>query len=97
MRDTVRLRLRSDVPVGTCLSGGLDSSAIVALATEGLYGGRIEQLLAVYRVEGLDESRYVDIVSNTYQTIAHRVTPRPDDFFRGSRRLRGTRTFRLVR
>lgn len=34
LTDAVRLRLRSDVPVGTCLSGGLDSSAIVRLVND---------------------------------------------------------------
>lgn len=80
MRDSVALRLRSDVPVGTCLSGGLDSSTIVALATELLNGSQMHSFSAVYQIKGLDESRYVQLVSQRYNTISHQITPDPVDF-----------------
>ena len=40
LQDSVRLRLRSDVPIGTCLSGGLDSSSIVCLANKLMFDGQ---------------------------------------------------------
>ncbi len=81
--ESVRAHLRSDVPVGSCLSGGLDSSTIVAsirhLAPDTCPREWSQHTFsAVLPGDGLDESRYVDAVHAAYPGLHdHRVTPDP--------------------
>ena len=70
LRDSVRLRLRADVPVGSCLSGGLDSSAIVCLARECLeeQTGHAGQMTVTARfdIQRFDEWRFAeDVIRQT--------------------------------
>lgn len=62
--DSVRLRLRSDVPVGGLLSGGLDSSAVMMVTNHVLGAG-----LQTYSVIGTEprysEERFVDVIART--------------------------------
>lgn len=61
LADAVRLRLRSDVPVAACLSGGLDSSTLVGLAAKG--GQRLQTFSAVHAPgEPWDERAYIAAV-----------------------------------
>ncbi len=55
--DAVRLRLRADVPVGSCLSGGLDSSVVAALAAEAS-GERLRTFAVGFAHEAFDESAF---------------------------------------
>jgi len=82
--DSVRLRLRSDVPIGTCLSGGLDSSAIVCAVNQFLKKEGIKQLgehqitfSAVYADKKIDESKFINIVLRKTQAQKNFVYPSP--------------------
>jgi asparagine synthase (glutamine-hydrolysing) len=73
--ESVKLHLRSDVPVGTALSGGIDSSAIV-MAMRHL-DERLELHTFSYIADDprLDEERWVDTVVSTAYSMAHKVKP----------------------
>jgi asparagine synthase (glutamine-hydrolysing) len=74
--DAVTLRLHADVAVGTCLSGGLDSSSIVA-ATAGAGNVRDQRSFSAVYGDGqrYDESKFIDIVADHVGVRSHRVTP----------------------
>jgi asparagine synthase (glutamine-hydrolysing) len=71
--DAVRLQLRSDVPVGTCLSGGIDSSSIaVAVAHHG--HEHQKTVTAYFEDPGFDERPYARAVIERTGAEAHWVT-----------------------
>jgi asparagine synthase (glutamine-hydrolysing) len=91
LSQSVRLHLRSDVPVGSCLSGGLDSSSVVCLIDRHLRTERssvpLHTFSACYDVKEVDEKPYVDVVTAATNTDAHIVYPRADDLFALAERL----------
>lgn len=60
--DSIRIRLRSDVPVGAFLSGGADSSLIVARANE-LYSGSLQTFTIGFDEKDFDESKEAELTA----------------------------------
>jgi asparagine synthase (glutamine-hydrolysing) len=67
LKQSVRLRLRSDVPTGIFLSGGLDSSLITAAASI-VSDSKIKTFTVAQPTSSLDESRYAKIIADHYGT-----------------------------
>ncbi|MBY0386186.1 asparagine synthase (glutamine-hydrolyzing), partial [bacterium] len=80
MTDAVRLRLRSDTPVGSSLSGGVDSSLIVSLACRMTPNYRFQTFTAVPYDGHYDESEYVRKLANDLPIDAHYTKPQPEEF-----------------
>ncbi|MBA3672820.1 MAG: asparagine synthase (glutamine-hydrolyzing), partial [Gemmatimonadaceae bacterium] len=69
-RRSVRQRLRSDVPTGTLLSGGVDSSLVTALASEE-QGTPVDAVTMGYEDPAFDERRYARMVAERYGVRLH--------------------------
>lgn len=80
--DAIRLRLRSDVPVGTCLSGGIDSSSIVCLI-HALISPRHKERIGEYQktfsavseTRALDERPFIRLVTASTGAEEHSIFP----------------------
>jgi asparagine synthase (glutamine-hydrolysing) len=79
--DAVRLRLRSDVPVGSCLSGGLDSSAIVCIVRK-LLGddAPYQTFTGSFPGTPADEWQYAQLVVQETGVQSHITEPSVDRF-----------------
>jgi asparagine synthase (glutamine-hydrolysing) len=80
LESAIDLRLRSDVPLGIFLSGGIDSSAVVGLLAE-----RVEEPLKTFSIgydfgKGFDETPYAQIIADKFKTDHHEIKITPSQF-----------------
>lgn len=79
LRESVRLRMIAEVPLGAFLSGGVDSSAVVATMA-GLSSGPVNTCSIAFDDPAFNESAFAQMVADRYHTN-HRVeTVRSDDY-----------------
>jgi len=79
-RESVRLRLMADVPLGMFLSGGIDSAAITAMMST-LVDEPIRTFSVAFAEREANELAYARMIATRYQTDHHEVVVTPGQFF----------------
>ncbi|MFI5242769.1 MAG: asparagine synthase (glutamine-hydrolyzing) [Gemmatimonadales bacterium] len=81
LEDSIRIQMRSDVPVGAYLSGGLDSSIVTGFAARAFTGGRFKTFTGAFD-EGpqFDERPYAQAVADSDGAEMFTVMPTANDF-----------------
>ncbi len=84
---SVKRRLRSDVTVGTSLSGGLDSSSIIASINKIKETNSLQTFSAVFPDFEKDESKYIQSVAEKFNLKNYSVSPTADDLVKNLEKL----------
>ncbi|MDQ3110730.1 MAG: asparagine synthase (glutamine-hydrolyzing), partial [Bacteroidota bacterium] len=101
--NAIRIRLRADVPVGSCLSGGIDSSTIVGIIgdlvsknvspsqasanTKINIGDKLKLFTAVFDEANIDERKWAAEMVQRTGAEWHTVQPKPEEFVRDIKEL----------
>ena len=79
LHQSVRMRMIADVPLGAFLSGGVDSSAVVAMMA-GLQAEPVSTFSISFGTKGFDESPYAAMIAGRYDTDHHLRAVDPNSF-----------------
>ena len=80
--NSVRMRLNADVPVGSSLSGGIDSSTIVGVINRLLPESSVQKTFSArFDDPSRDEGKWMDLVTNQNRVERHDVWPTAERFF----------------
>lgn len=96
LEEGIQAHCIADVPVASCLSGGIDSSAIMGIAAANSRHSSLAAFSAVFPGKTIDESDYAKAVAEKWQVKWHRVEPNLEGFQDNIRLLHEIHDFPLI-